>query len=256
MSATEICNRALSRIGTRSTIASLSENSNEAEQCNILYSPTRDEVLSMAFWNFAKKTASLALVKSAPGTPTNPTGTIQWSSAYPAPPWLYEYAYPSDCIQMRTMTPQINTGVSAIPIMSNMPGAYPYVTGPAVRFEVAIDTDTLNNQINVILTNQFQAIGVYTTRITNTDLFSSQFTEALVCALAGKLAQPLTGDAALRRECFALANAQIVQARTSDGNEGLTVIDYQADWIYARSMQGIDGYGYWTSPYNPLYTVL
>jgi hypothetical protein len=54
-SETSICNRALNAIGTRSTIASLGEESNEARQCNILYASTRDSLLTMAAWNFARK---------------------------------------------------------------------------------------------------------------------------------------------------------------------------------------------------------
>lgn len=257
-SETEICNRALSRIGTRSTIASLTEDSNEARQCNMLYVPTRDEVISMAWWNFAKKTATLSLLKSAPGTPTNPTGATQWSSAYPAPPWLYEYAYPSDCIQFKMIVPQIDTGVIGTPLMSNLASFYPYVMAPwaAVRFEVVTDTDTQGNQINVIDTNQYQAIGVYTMRITNPNLFSGNFTEALVCALGAKLAQPLTGDRALRNEMFQLANDRITQARASDGNEGLTIIDYDASWIADRqSVNPWTGPGYFIAPYAPLYPV-
>src|SRR5258708_25919710 len=93
-----ICNRALQAIGTRTTIASLTEDSVEARNCNLIYADTRDEVLQMAYWNFAQKTAYLALLKSAPGTPTNASSAaIQWSAAFPAPPWLYEYAYPVDC---------------------------------------------------------------------------------------------------------------------------------------------------------------
>lgn len=257
MSETEICNRALSRIGTRSTIASLSEASNEAEQCNLIYESTRDEVLSKAFWNFAKRTGTLSLLKSAPGTPTNPTGATAWSSAYPAPPWLYEYAYPSDCLQFRYIIPQIDTGIIGTPIFSSVTGYSPFVGMPwnAVRFEVG--SDNINDSdVNVVLTNQYQAIGTYTYRVTNTSLFSNNFTEALVCALAAKLAQPLTGDRALRNEMFGLANQIITDARASDGNEGLTIIDTPADWITARdSINPWTGPGYFIAPYAPLFPV-
>lgn len=254
---TEICNRALSRIGTRSTIASLDEVSNEANQCSLLYATTRDEVLSMAQWNFAKKTATLSLVKSAPGTPTNQTGATQWSSAYPAPPWLYEYSYPSDCVQFRYIIPQIDTGVIGTPIFSTVTGYSPFVGMPwnAVRFETSSDM-VGSDEMNVILTNQYQAIGVYTRQVTNVNLFQNNFTEALVCALAGKLAQPLTGDRALRNEMFQLANDRIIAARASDGNEGLTIIDIPADFITARdSINPWTGPGYFIAPYAPLFPV-
>src|SRR5438045_8831417 len=105
-----ICNRALQAIGTRTSIASLTEASVEARNCNLIYADTRDELLGMAYWNFAAKTAYLSLLKSAPGTPTNAASTAsQWSSAFPAPPWLYEYVYPYDCIKMGRMIQQLHS---------------------------------------------------------------------------------------------------------------------------------------------------
>ncbi len=255
---TAICNRALASIGTRSSIASLTEQSNEAEQCNLIYTATRDEVLQMAFWNFAAKTDYLALLKSAPGTPSNPTGSIAWSTAFPSPPWLYEYGYPSDCIQVRFLVPQIQTGLIGTPFMTNQVGMYPYVAGPAARFEVASDTNSQGSRINCILTNQYQAIARYTMRIEDPNLFGAQFTQALVAALAAKLSQALTGDKGLANQKFAEANGWIVQARASDGNEGLTQINTVPDWISVRdgdfSTYGGPG-GYWISPYSSLYSV-
>lgn len=257
MTETEICNRALQRIGTRSTIASLTEDSNEARACNLIYASTRDEVLSMAFWNFAKKAATLSLIKSAPGTPTNPTGAAQWSSDFPAPPWQYEYSYPSDCVQFRYIIPQIDTGIVGTPLFSITTGYTPFSAIPlsAVRFEIA--TDSIDgNDVNVILTNQYQAIGIYTRRITNPSLFSSNFTEALACAIAGKIAQSLSGDRALRNEMFQLANIQIAAARASDGNEGLTIIDNLATWVAARDdFDPSLGSGYFVAPFGPMFPV-
>ena len=257
-SETVICNRALASIGTRSSIASLTENSNEAEQCDLIYASTRDEVLQMADWNFARKVDYLALLKSAPGTPSNPTGSVAWSTAFPTPPWLYEYGYPSDCIQVQWLVPQIQTGLIGTPFMSNQVGMYPYVQGPAARFEVASDTNSQGARINVILTNQYQAIARYTMRITDPNLFGAQFTQALSAALAAKLAQALTGDKGLANQKFQEANYWITEARASDGNEGLTVLNSVADWIAVRdgdfSTFGGPG-GYWISPYSSLYSV-
>jgi hypothetical protein len=253
VSDTSICNRALAKVGTRSTIASLTEQSNEAKQCNLIYTATRDEVEGMAFWNFTTKTIQLALLKSAPGTPTNPTGATIWTPAYPPPPWLYEYAYPTDCIQFRKIVPQISTGVIGVPIFSNVVTMYPYVQGPAVRWEAQMDMDSDGNQINVLVTNQYQAIGVYTAEIVNPALFSAQFVEAFVCALAAKLTIALTGDRGLANINFQLANQYILQARATDGNEGLTVIEYQADWINFREGVGLAMPSSWIAPFSNLY---
>lgn len=254
----DVCNLALANIGTRSTIAALTEDSNEARACNLWYATTRDEVTGMAFWNFARKTVNLSLIKSAPGTPTNPSATgTAWTPDWPAPPWLYEYAYPSDCIQMRFLSPQITTGVDGVPIFGpNVITSPPNWGGAAVRWLAATDeVGTPAAQTNVVLTNQYQAIGVYTVRTTNTNLFSAQFVTALAAALGAKIAMQLTGDKQLAKGMYELANATILQARVTDGNEGLTFQDTMPDWIVSRSAFGLPNYGYFVAPYSALFPI-
>lgn len=251
-----ICNRALQAIGTRSQISSLTENSTEARNCNLIYTDTRDEVLSMAFWNFAKKTDFLSVLKQAPGTPGGVSTATQWSTSFPAPPWLYEYAYPVDCLTMRQIVQQPINAYVGVPFTSNGQASYPYLVGPGSLFEVASDTISGQDQ-NVVLTNQYQAIGVWTKQVTNTDLFSSNFIEALVTALSAKLAMALSGNVKLSGMQFEKANAMIIAARAQDANEGLTIIDPVPDWLAIR-----DDYAPFTAdvgyvaPYGPLYGTL
>lgn len=254
---TEVANLALAKIGTRSTIASLTEDSNEAKAINLIYANTRDQVLSMAFWNFARKTANLAVLKIAPGAmgSTSPGGNV-WSPDWPPPGWLYEYAYPADCIQMRFVSPQFsnNVGVDGIPVFGNaVTTVAPYSTA-AVRFEVATD-NIAGNQQNVILANQYQAIGVYTLRVTNPGLWGAQFIEALAAAIAGRICMQLTGDKQLTSSMFTYANSVILQARATDGNEGLTIQSSMPDWIIDRDIGGYGNYGPWITPFNPLFAV-
>jgi hypothetical protein len=68
-SETDIYNLALAHVGTRSTIALPTEDSNEARACRRFYAQARDETLTAAWWTFARRTAVLTLLKSAPGTP-------------------------------------------------------------------------------------------------------------------------------------------------------------------------------------------
>jgi hypothetical protein len=68
----DIANRALSAIGTRSQIADMSEDSNEARQCKLLLEPLRDELLRMAPWNCAMNFNNLSLICSAPGNTGEP----------------------------------------------------------------------------------------------------------------------------------------------------------------------------------------
>lgn len=249
-----ICNRALSAIGNRSTISSLTERSTEARACALIFDDTVDEVLSMAYWNFARKVGFLSLTKSAPGTPTNQTAVSStWTPAYPAPPWLYEYAYPTDCVQMRQIIQQAQNYYVGVPLTSNGLSAYPYAIGPGAMFIVGLGYDVNDQPQNVVLTNQYQAIAVYTVRVSNPGLWGAQFVEAVVQALAAKLAVPLTGQVALANTKFAQANAVITSARASDGNEGLTIIDNIPDWIAIRDDFGLGGNVGYTLPYAALY---
>lgn len=249
-----ICNRALQAIGTRTSIAALTESSVEARNCNLIYEDTRDEILQMAYWNFAQKTAYLSLLKSAPGTPSNTTSTATaWSTDFPPPPWLYEYAYPSNCLAVSRIIQQIQNYYIGTPYTSAGSSTYPYAIGPGSPFEVTTDTDTNDEQINVVLTNEYQAIARYTMRVENPQNFGAQFVEALVQALAAKLALALSGQVAMANMKFAQANAIIAEARASDGNEGLTVIDSTPDWISIREDCNFGVATGFIAPYGPLY---
>lgn len=241
-----ICNDALGKIGARNTITSLSQtNSNEALKCNLFYAETRDEILQMGgvAWGFASGLLQLDLWKQAPGTPGGVTSATEWSSDYPAPPWLYSYEYPDDIVAVNAI----------VPVLPNY--GYPYILAAAAAFQLGSDTDgeVSPANIQVILTNVEDAIAVVTKQITEVSLFSPLFRSALSYALAAKLAPPLTGDKELTKTMFALANAAIMEARANLGNQGLTIIDQQAEWILARQGLPLQAPGNYLAPYSPLY---
>lgn len=62
----EICNSALSKIGTTNRIASLTEGSTNATACNGQYAKVRDKLLRAHHWNFAMTRAKLARLADAP----------------------------------------------------------------------------------------------------------------------------------------------------------------------------------------------
>jgi len=242
----DVANRALQGIGTRTQIASLTENSPEARQCSLAIEPLRDEILRMAPWNCCKNFNTLSLIAAAPGTPENPTmQVLNWQKGLPAPPWAYEYAYPSDCLRPLYIIPQFTTGfASGVPITTAITGGAPqFWNGPPVRFQIAIDQ--LVNGIpavggddaKVILTNQERAILAYNKRVTNPDVMDVMFIQAWVAALSGRLVFALTGDKSLANMKITEANQYIMLARQADGNEGLTVNDITPDWLRIR---GID----------------
>lgn len=141
-STTDITNRALQLLGTRTTIASLSESSNEAIQANLIITQLRDDLLRMAPWNCSFNYANLVYITSSPGTPENTSAaTTTWQKGQPPPPWAYEYQYPADCLRAQFVVPQFTTGFSGgVPITTAVTGgAANFWTGPPVSFKVAID---------------------------------------------------------------------------------------------------------------------
>lgn len=234
---TDMTNRALGAIASRATVANLElEQSAEAKQARLFYNPTRDALLRAAHWNFARKTAYLTLLKSAPGTPENPTGGAWNPATMPAPPWLYEYAYPSDCVLMRYVSPPPPTaGDTTPPIFSSAAvGPIPMLAPRTSPFIVASGTDVTSNPINVVLTNAQTTIGCYTYRVESEDLWDASFQEAMAFALGSRLALSLTGNVDVARSAAQQAMSAIMTARARDGNEGITVLDHTPDWIVAR----------------------
>lgn len=64
-SAEDICNLALIRLG-QSPITTLQDGTAAAKSCNILYGPTRDEVLKVYPWRFASTDKQLAASGASP----------------------------------------------------------------------------------------------------------------------------------------------------------------------------------------------
>lgn len=82
VSEVDICKRALIKVHAP-LITSLTQDTEEAIQCNILYPQVRDEVLRAHFWNFAIKQATLQKLSETPDFEFN-----------------YKYALPSDYIRI------------------------------------------------------------------------------------------------------------------------------------------------------------
>lgn len=142
----DIVNRALQTFGTRTTVtaAELTNNStNEAIQANLIMNNLRDDLLRLAPWDCALKTANLNYISSTFGTPENQSPATQlWQPGQPAPPWAYEYQYPVDCLRAVSIIPANQTGFSGgVPITTAITGgASSWWQGPPVKYKVQIDT--------------------------------------------------------------------------------------------------------------------
>lgn len=243
----ELANRALLSIGARAQISSLnpSDGSVEADAISTLWSPTFEQLARAAQWNCLTNQVTLALLAAAQGTPENPSGT-----AYPLPPtpWLYAYAYPSNCLDVRFIVPSLpsNTG-GTVPAttINNAAGTW-LPNGGQIPYVVSYAPDANGSPLIVILTNQDQAQAVYTINQPNPQSWDSLFQGAFVASLAAFLVPALSLSLPLMQMSIKTAENAIAQARVSDGNEGVTSMDHLPDWMRARA--GAQGYGW--SGYN------
>lgn len=143
---TEIVNRALQVVGTRTTVTNseLANNeTNEAIQANLVLDSARRQLLRMAPWDCGLKTVNLTYISSVPGTPENTSPATQlWEPGQPTPPWAYEYQYPLDCLKACWMIPATQTGYAGgVPITTAVTGgAASFWQGPPVKFKVQTDT--------------------------------------------------------------------------------------------------------------------
>lgn len=220
----DLCNRALDAVGARANITDLTDQSQQAKACNRIYTSTRDELLSQAWWGFARGVTSGTLLKSR---------TAQsWDTTQPEPPWTFEYAYPDDAIQVRYVSgdslPSPSVPIFAVDLYGPAPNS------PA-RFIIANDIIS-GSQAAVILTDQPNATICYTRRVTNEDLWPEQFRAAMVFGLAAYLAIPLTGDKKLAQMMAQQAQAKCNDAQVSDGLEALTIQEYIPDSLRVRGI--------------------
>lgn len=228
-----VINRALLAIGSQSQVSSLNEGSAQANAASVLFTPTFESLARSAPWNCLRKQQELTLLAAAEGTPENPDGT---TLPLPPVPWLYSYAQPSDCLQVRFITPNLPASGGGIPIFSVNTGAPTYLPSSGqIPFAVAYATDSSNNPINVILANQSSAIAVYTVNQPNPQIWDSLLQAAMVASLAAFFVPALSLHMQLMQIQIKLAEQLIEQARVRDGVEGVTSMDHTPDFIRARN---------------------
>lgn len=194
----QVVNLALGRLGRPERIGSLYDGSKFAKAALAIYGQTRDEILRGGDYDFAERNINANLLKSAPAggyTPTRP-----WNGVTdPPPPWLYEYTYPSDCLQVRNIKP--------IPIF-------------VMNFDPQPHTWTIENDQyfspaqKVILTNVPSAQLVYTAQVTDPTTWEADFIEEFSADLARRLASSNPDMAKLAAADASQARAE---AETTEG---------------------------------------
>lgn len=195
ISTVQIANFALSKIGTDSTIESLTENSAEAKACNLWWEHTRKQTLAAFNWTFAEVRATLA----AHGDD-------------PSDDWAYRYVYPVDCVKARFIFNPV--GRKADPV------------------EYKIEQST--NGTKSILTDEASAILLYTADVTVPSLYTEFFIETLATVLGSHIAFPLTRKINLARLLAGEAQQMFKVAPAMDAVEGQDSAPRNADHTRAR----------------------
>ena len=170
----DIVNQGLRRVGYKVVVGFIYEGSEAARVALDIYGQARDELLAGQDWDFARALAPLTLLKTAPVGGYN--AQVPWNAAlHPPIPWVYEYAYPQGCINVRAVRP----APTLIPSYA-----------PVARI-FTLGNDPTQTEQRVVLTNQANAYAVFTAQVTDPNQWSSPFIEALVDSLGRRLAQGL-----------------------------------------------------------------
>ena len=198
ISKVRIANMALSHVGTKSTIESLTEDSAEAHECDLWYDYCRLQALEAYDWNFARKRQTLALHSDDP-----PEGV-----------WGFRYQYPADCVALRNIVNPLGPDADAIP------------------FEVEMN-DT--GETKTILTDMEDAVMAYTFNQSVTVMYSPFFVMTFSYLLAHHIAFSLTGKTKIRDTMIGIYDNLILTAPAHNANERVGKPPRDADWIRGRS---------------------
>mgnify|MGYP001579338832 CR=1 FL=1 len=202
VSANEIVNQALSRIGAKSSVELFEptpEDTVEAHQAALWYHPSRRFVLEAFDWGFARTRLELALDSNDP-----PEGV-----------WEYRYQYPADCLAMRYIENPAGLAADAIPFALEQP-------------------PTPADALRTILTNAENAVLVYTRDVTNPSFFTQAFIEALVNLLAARFAMPLTGNLKLADRFDTAFAKALIFASSLSANQEVDNAPREASWVRDR----------------------
>lgn len=197
-SVVEICNMAISHLGTGKEISAITEASEEANACNRFYEIARDSVLEDYPWPFARKFATLNLIEEDP--------TDEWS---------YSYRYPADCLRINRLQNERS--------YETRQSRVPYIIG----------SDTSGR---IIYTNKQNAKIEYTRKITTVTLQSASFNLALSFRLAMLVAPRLTkGDPTkIKGEMYRLYQEELSKVRSNVINEEQPFEEVESALIRAR----------------------
>lgn len=216
-SVVEICNLGLSNIRGGS-INSLTEGSIQAQQCKLKYPILRDQALRDSPWQFAHKIKALALLSDELFN------------------WCYVYQYPTDCLYINRVMLNIATYSSASGQSDAISRARdPELYSPNLDQQVQYKIYNIDDN-KVIACNEADIRIDYRARVTDTNLFDSQFVLMLAQLVGSELAMPVVGGELgrkLRSDSLAMYTEYREAAITTDANEQYTPAP-ESDFVTVR----------------------
>lgn len=261
-SVADIVNRAMDMVGRRDLIIGDIEEGTEGAQVALrLYTPCLEQLLRAAHWAFARKAASLTMLADATGQTAGVGTTV-------IAPWVYEYAWPIDALQMRfvpqnylnpnqTIAGNISLPTAPLTTVSQPPFGTgmrlipaPFLVSSDTNYNVDPNSNWADLQglspvsRTVVLTNVNQAVAIYTALMIYPSEWDALFEQAMVNLLTTRMALPLAKDqkfglAVQDRADKALMGA-LTSARAASANESgfPQTIDNIPDFIRTRRSGG------------------
>jgi hypothetical protein len=210
-------NLALDSIGARNKISLPSEDSREAEACNLWFPNIRDQVLASAPWPEATKMERLALLSTQDDD--------LWTQGEPRPDLLNAYGFPTDCLR-----PQFLSDFSKFAVQS------------------------YGSEHKAIMTGATSPVLVYTFRQTLVSMWSHELQMAIMFGLAASISTSLTGKTSRTKLLLQQANDIILSARETAANTNDERLDSLPEWIAGRGYTDVSSRNRYFYPFGGLLT--
>ncbi len=210
----DIANLALSRLGDRATVTSISppEGSAQADHVARFWPMARNTALEAAPWRFATG-------RAAPSLTSYETGN-----------WAYAYFLPTDCLLVRRVMP---------PTSATNSGAIFDADAVVDAWDIRFDVETDDTGRKVLLTDQEDAVVVYTRQVVDPSKYTTAFTDAVARLLESYLAGSVIKGQAGAKAAQLAYNAYmglIAKAAVAEINQSNTRRDYTPSAMAARNV--------------------
>lgn len=185
-----ICNLALGWLG-ENPITAITDPSRAAQLCNTNFDLLRDAVLEEGEWGFALKQAG-PLAPVSPG-PTFGPGSL--------------FNLPEDCLRVLRCLDSSDVG-SISSVFTDGMSAF-----PASRLQWRREGRAVRAEVTAIYVE-------YIAKITDTELFSPGFTQAMAARLAAELSMPITNSATMFQTMWKLYSGKLRDGLNLDNMQG------------------------------------